>query len=54
MTKVLATYDPSTYSQAKDKLEWEKAMIVEYDSLIKNKTWDLVSLPHGNNLVGCK
>ena len=36
MTKVLAIDDPSTYSQAKDKPEWEKSMTVEYDSLMKN------------------
>ena len=38
MTKVLATDDPISYAQAKDKHEWEQAMTVECDSLIKNKT----------------
>jgi len=38
----------------KDKLEWEQAMTVEYDSLLKNKTWSLVLLPLGKNLVRCK
>jgi hypothetical protein len=47
MTKVLATNDPSTYAQAKDKPKWEKEMTVEYDSLMKNKTWTLVPLPPG-------
>ena len=32
MTKVLATNDPSTYAQTKEKHEWEKAMIAEYVS----------------------
>jgi hypothetical protein len=54
MEKVLDTDDPSTYAEAKGKPEWEKAMVVEYDSLIKNHTWDLVPLPPGKNLVGCK
>ena len=54
MTKVLATYDHISYAKAKGKPEWEQAMTVEYDSLIKNKTWTLVPLPPGKNLVGCK
>jgi hypothetical protein len=29
-------------------------MVVEYDSLMKNNTWNLVPLPPGKNLVGCK
>jgi hypothetical protein len=29
-------------------------MTIEYEFLIKNKTWTLVPLPPGNNLIGCK
>eukprot|EP00253_Pinus_taeda_P014025 PITA_14025 len=29
-------------------------MYVEYESLLRNKTWSLVPLPLGNNLVSCK
>ena len=29
-------------------------MKVEIDALEKNKTWDLVELPLGKKLVGCK
>jgi hypothetical protein len=54
MEKVLVTDDPSTYVEAKGKPEWENAMVVEYDSLMKNNTWNLVPLPPGKNLVGCK
>ena len=54
MTKVLATDDPFTYAQTKDKPKWEKAMTGEYDSLMKNKTWTLVPIPPRKNLVGCK
>ena len=54
MTKVLATYGPYTYAQAKDKTKLEKSMTSECNSLTKNKTWTLIPLPRGNNLVGCK
>ena len=54
MTKVLATYDPIYYVKAKDKPEWEQAMTVEYGSLINIKTWTLVPLTIGKNLVCCK
>jgi hypothetical protein len=26
----------------------------EYDSLMKNQTWELTPLPEGKNLIGCK
>ena len=26
----------------------------EYNALIKNKTWDLVNLPHAKNIISCK
>ena len=35
-------------------VEWKEAADAEYASLIKNKTWDLVSLPNGKNVVGSK
>jgi hypothetical protein len=54
MTKLLATDDPTTYVQAKGHPHWEQTMIVEYESLIKNKTWTLVPLPPRKNLIGCK
>ena len=47
MTKVLATYDPTSYAQAKAKNHWEQAMFAEYDSLLRSKTWSLVALPLG-------
>ena len=36
------------------KPQWEQAMTTEYESLMKNKTWSLVPLPIGKNLVVCK
>jgi len=54
MTKVLATYDLTSYVKAKDKPEWEQDMTIEYNSLIKNNTWTLFPFPPRKNLVGCK
>ncbi|KAL6202190.1 hypothetical protein ACLB2K_025900 [Fragaria x ananassa] len=34
--------------------KWAKAMEVEMDALKKNGTWDLVPLPHGKKIVGCR
>ena len=49
--------DPTTFKEAlksKDSKEWLKAMNQEYDSLIKNNTWELVDLPEGRKPVNCK
>ena len=48
---------PTTYEEAvihSDQVEWEKAMGEEMKSLYKNKTWELVQLPHGKRAIGCK
>jgi transposase InsO family protein len=49
--------DPKTYKQAlksSNANNWMKAMEAEYQSLKNHRTWDLVDLPPGANLVGCK
>ena len=37
-----------------DSSQWKNATDSEYESLMKNCTWDLVELPEGKNVVGCK
>lgn len=37
-----------------DKALWRKAMEEEYNSLMENKTWELVDRPRGINVVKCK
>lgn len=34
--------------------EWRKSMRTEYDSLIRNNTWELTNLPPGQVPIGCK
>jgi hypothetical protein len=46
--------DSTTYNQGKESLEWKENMFTKYDDLIRNWTWELVSLPKGKNIVGCK
>ncbi len=42
-------------SQWKKRFEgWKAAADSEYQSLIENKTWDLVELPSSRKPIGCK
>jgi len=46
--------EPQTFAQAiksDHKVEWERAMMEEIESLLKNETWTLETLPPGHNLV---
>ena len=49
--------EPFCYKEVmlrEDKLKWEKAMQLEMDSLHKNSTWGLVSLPASKRILPCK
>ena len=46
--------DPKSYYHARKDLRWKVAMDEEMNSLQKNTTWELVSLPLGRKLVQCK
>ncbi|KFL89552.1 hypothetical protein AmDm5_1575 [Acetobacter malorum] len=46
--------EPSTFKAASKIVEWQSAMQDEIDALHAQHTWDLVPLPSGKNLVGCK
>ena len=45
---------PNKVSKALTHLGWRSAMIKEMDVLDDNGTWDLVSLPTGNKVIGCR
>ena len=49
--------EPTTMQEARlsdHAAEWKVATDSEYNSLIENKTWELVELPPGRKAVGCK
>ena len=46
--------DPKSYYHARKDPRWQVAMDEEMNSLQKNSTWELVSLPPGRKLVQCK
>lgn len=49
--------DPVSVQEAltsDDSALWLESMKKEYDSLIANKTWDLVKLPAGRRAIGCR
>lgn len=48
---------PQLYDEIKnreDKLQWEKAIKDELDSLLQNNTWSIVPRPNNKNIVDCK
>ncbi|UYV66286.1 hypothetical protein LAZ67_4001208 [Cordylochernes scorpioides] len=49
--------DPKDAEEAlsgRDSYFWKKAMEEEFDSLIENKTWELVDPPKNRNIIGTK
>ena len=54
MTSIMNVIEPLNYEQAKDKEEWVTAMNEEYNSIMRNKTWDLVELPKDKVPTGSK
>jgi hypothetical protein len=54
LAQVSETHDPKTFAEALGHPDWDTTMNEEYRSLMKNDTWDLVSLPKGTKLVICK
>jgi len=46
--------EPTTDLEALKDRNWKIAMDLEYDALVKNKTWHLVPPQRGKNVIGCK
>ena len=53
-TLFLTHSEPKTMKQALANKDWLIAMQQEYDALLKNHTWDLVSLSPNRQAIGCK
>lgn len=45
---------PTKVADALADPNWKAAMIEEMSALEKQGTWDLVALPEGKHVVGCK
>ena len=48
---------PKSYHEIEnrnDKIQWEKAIKEEIDSLLKNNTWEIVPRPNNKNIVDCR
>lgn len=54
MNKILNVVEPINYNEENQYDEWRSVMKEEYESIIKNKTWELVELTKGKEPIGCK
>lgn len=46
--------DPSTFEEAEKSQKWREAMDVEMNSIVRNRTWELVNLPNEAKCIGVK
>jgi hypothetical protein len=46
--------EPRDHREALTDLKWKKEMDSEFDALLKNGTWRLVSPKKGANVIDCK
>jgi transposase InsO family protein len=46
--------EPTCYTLAMKDPQWRAAMNSEFDALLKNRTWHLVSPQTARNIIGCK
>ncbi|GJW08497.1 ribonuclease H-like domain, reverse transcriptase, RNA-dependent DNA polymerase [Tanacetum coccineum] len=51
---LLAEDEPKNYKEASSDQKWIEAMKVELDSINKNNTWELTTLPKGHKAIGLK
>nr|GEY86422.1 zinc finger, CCHC-type [Tanacetum cinerariifolium] len=51
---LLAENEPKNYKEASSDQKWIEAMKVELDSINRNNTWELTTLPKGHKAIGLK
>ncbi|GKB80073.1 ribonuclease H-like domain, reverse transcriptase, RNA-dependent DNA polymerase [Tanacetum coccineum] len=51
---LLAEDEPKNYKEASTDQKWIEAMKVELDSINRNNTWELTTLPKGHKAIGLK
>ncbi|XP_039158741.1 uncharacterized protein LOC120288703 [Eucalyptus grandis] len=54
ISRISEEVEPSNYHEAVHDPRWQRAMEEELKALIKNHTWDVVSLPSHRKSIGCK
>ena len=54
MAQVLIVQEPSSFGEAQEDPHWMAAMDSEYDSILRNHTWDLVDRPPQRKVIGTK
>ena len=54
MSNISNVIDPMSFNESNEHEEWRKETEEEYDSIMKNKTWELTEFPKDKNLIGCK
>jgi hypothetical protein len=54
MYVALYAYEPQNYEKAKGRDEWERAIKVDFDAIMKNETSEFEEIPLGKKPIGYK
>jgi hypothetical protein len=54
MNDISTNHVPTGVEEGMKNPKWTQAIREEMEALMKNKTWNLVALPRGKKIVGCK
>ena len=46
--------EPSSFKEVVEDPAWVDAMVEEYDSIVRNSGWEIVSRPEGKSMVGSR